>query len=242
VTLLPDPDVPDLVARIRTDRATTPSAQVEALATAITARHTNRQPFAEAVVPADSMEQLVTAAAKERAILTPADAASREVIIGLAQAAEARLRARGGYRAELGRWTRPRAHRHDGIPPYSTGPWDALEHMPLRDFGLVHRQPASRSERFEAHPTIAVLATDGDGPRQWIQAGQALQRVLLTATRLRLATTPISQPVELPAARELLTDTTAGRWAQMIIRLGYAPPAPPTPRRPLTDILDRAER
>ena len=89
-----------------------------------------------------------------------------------------------------------------------------------------------------AHPTIMVLATDGDEVRQWLAAGQALQRVLLAATRDGLATTPISQPVEIPAIRELLTDTRSGRRAQMVIRVGYGRPAPVTPRRPLAEVLD----
>jgi hypothetical protein len=117
------------------------------------------------------------------------------------------------------------------------GPWDALERLPMRDFGLLPPQPLS-TERFEDHPTIGVLSTEGDDPVAWVRAGQALQRVLLVATRLRLATTPISQPVEIPAIRELLTDTRAGRWAQMIVRLGYGAPAVATPRRQLAEILE----
>ncbi|WIM93039.1 nitroreductase family protein [Actinoplanes oblitus] len=238
VSIFPDAGSPDLVARIRPAYARPSSAYATALAEAITARHTNRSPFADAVVPADSLAQLRAAATAEGATLTLADAVRRDVIINLAQAAEARLRAEGGYRAELGYWTRPHPHRRDGIPPTAVGPWDALEHLPMRDFGLVHHQPSRNAERFEAHPTITVLATNGDGPVDWVRAGQALQRVLLTATRLRLATTPISQPIEIPAIRDLLTDTGNGRSAQMVIRLGYAPSGPPTPRRPLTDILD----
>jgi len=68
-------------------------------------------------------------------------------------------------------------------------------------------------------------------------AGQALQRVLLTATALGLATTPISQPVEVPAVRRLLTATGTGTWAQMVLRAGYGRPAPATPRRPWKDVL-----
>ncbi|PWK30441.1 Acg family FMN-binding oxidoreductase [Actinoplanes xinjiangensis] len=241
VTIFPDPARPDLVARIRAGQVTTPSAQVNALAAAIGSRHTNRLPFANAVVPADSMEHLCAAAAREGATLTRAGAVSRDTIIGLARTAEARLRGRGGYRAELGRWTRPRSYRQDGIPHTAYGPWDALEHLPLRDFGLVHPQPQRPSARFEAHPTIVVLATDDDTPADWVRAGQALQRVLLTATHHHLATTPISQPVEIPAVRDLLTDPATGRTAQIIIRLGYAAPAAATPRRPLTDILESGQ-
>ncbi|GLW35790.1 Acg family FMN-binding oxidoreductase [Actinoplanes regularis] len=235
--LFPEPDSPELVARVELTGRAAPSEAVAALAAAIPLRHTNRRPFTAAVVPADATEELTRAAADAGATFAIAGAASRNAILGLGQAAERRLRADGGYRAELGRWTGPRKGRHDGIPPTAIGPWDALERLPIRDFGLMHTQPWRTSERFEAHPTIAVLATRGDDPPQWVLAGQALQHVLLVATRLGLATTPISQPLEIPEIRRLLTDTTAGRWAQMIIRLGYGPPAAAAPRRPLAEVL-----
>jgi nitroreductase len=103
----------------------------------------------------------------------------------------------------------------------------------------VHPQRQRRAEKFESYPTIAVLTTGGDEPTDWVRAGQALQRVLLVATRRHLATTPISQPVEIPAIREVLTDRRAGRFAQMVIRLGYGPPAPATPRRPIAEVLQQ---
>jgi nitroreductase len=238
LTVFPDPGEPDLVARVLLGRRAAASSAVRALAGAVTQRHTNRWPFDAAVVPADAIEKLTEAAAHEGALLSVAGPVSRNLILGLGHAAERRLRADGGYRAELGRWTRPSPRRRDGIPQAAVGPWDALERLPLRDFGLAQSQPWRTTERFEDHPTIAVLATDNDRPEDWVRAGQALQRVLLVATCLRLATTPISQPVEIPAIRELLTDTHAGRWAQMIVRLGYGSPAAATPRRPLTDILE----
>jgi nitroreductase len=241
LAVFPDPGASDLVARVVPGRRAAPSAAVRALATAITQRHTNRWPFDAAVVPADAIEELTEAAAHEGALLTVAGAVSRNLILGLGHTAERRLRADGGYRAELGRWTRPSPRRRDGIPPAAVGPWDALERLPLRDFGLLQSQPWRTTERFEDHPMIAVLTTDGDGPEDWVRAGQALQRVLLLATCLRLATTPISQPVEIPAIRELLTETHAGQWAQMIIRLGYGSPGAATPRRPLAEILEGAD-
>ena len=70
-----------------------------------------------------------------------------------------------------------------------------------------------------------------------MRAGQALERVLLVATVHGLAATPMSQPLEMPGLRELVTDTTAGRWAQLILRLGYGQPTTPTPRRPLAEVL-----
>jgi nitroreductase len=237
--LFPEPGQPDLVARVTVGERLDPTPGAETLAAAIEHRHTNRWPFDRSVVPADALEHLVGAARHEGAELTVAGAVGRRAILGLTQEADLRLRARGDYRAELARWTVPLRRHYDGVPATAIGPWDALETMPMRDFGLLQPYLSRPAEQFEPYPTIAVLSTDGDHRDQWVRAGQALQRVLLTATWLKLATTPISQPVELPAVRELLTDTDGGRWAQMVMRLGYGRPAPATPRRPLADVLLR---
>jgi hypothetical protein len=76
-----------------------------------------------------------------------------------------------------------------------------------------------------------------DTADQWVRAGQALQRVLLIATVHGLAATPMSQPLEIPTLRELITDTGTRRWAQVILRVGYGQSAAATPRRPLTEVL-----
>ena len=47
----------------------------------------------------------------------------------------------------------------------------------------------------------------------------------------------MSQPLEIPALRKLVMDPGSGSWAQVILRLGYAPPTVPTLRRPLDDVL-----
>jgi len=235
--LFPDTADPDLVARVTVGPELPVTPPVEALVAAIPHRHTNRWPFARSVVPADALDHLRDAARREGATLTVPGAAARNAILGLSEVADRRLRARTGYRAELARWTRPARRRADGVPPAAIGPWDAMETMPIRDFGLMQPQPRRTSDRFEPHPTIAVLSTTGDAEPEWVGAGQALQRVLLTATWLNLATTPISQPVEIPAIRELLADRAAGQWAQLVLRLGYGRPAFATPRRPVDDVL-----
>jgi hypothetical protein len=83
-----------------------------------------------------------------------------------------------------------------------------------------------------------VLSTAADEPGDWLRAGQALQHVLLTATRCGLATSLLYQPVELQDMRP------GERWwpwpdhPQMIIRMGYGPPGRPSSRRPAEEILD----
>jgi len=149
--ILPDPAEPDLVATVTAGDQSVPTPAVATLVAAIPCRHTNRWPFARSVVPADDVEKLVGAARREQAVLSVAGAVARNAIINLSQSADRRLRARGGYRAELTRWTAPATGRRDGIPPSAIGPWDALESLPLRDFGLL--QPRlSRPSRTRPRP------------------------------------------------------------------------------------------
>jgi nitroreductase len=235
---LPEPADADVVARVVPGRRAPSDAALNALADAIPRRHTNRRPFARVVIPTSVIEELAAAARMENATLRVANPVARSAILSLVRTAEQRLRAQGIYRAELAEWTVAKRGRHDGVPPHAFGPWDALEALPLRDFGLTQPQLHRASERFEPYPTIVVLSTDdGDCAEQWLRTGQALQRVLLGATVHGLAATPMSQPLEIPALRELVTDTATGRWAQVILRLGYAQPTTPTPRRPLAEVL-----
>jgi hypothetical protein len=46
------------------------------------------------------------------------------------------------------------------------------------------------------HPVLGVLTTGGDGPQAWLEAGQALQRMLITAADCGLAAVPLYQPIE----------------------------------------------
>lgn len=235
VTLFPEPDDIDLVARIVATHSAPITPTLEALAAAIPHRHTNRWPFAQTRVPADVLDQLRDAARKEGAALAVASPTARDTILDMAHSADRVLRAKLGYRHELARWT-VQDLRHDGVPATAAGPWDALETVPVRDFTELSPLPRP-SEKFEPYPTILVLATVGDQRADWVRAGQALQRVLLAATWRGLATTPISQPVEVPAIRRLLIDPGAGLSVQMVLRIGYGRPAGRTPRRPLADVL-----
>jgi nitroreductase len=79
------------------------------------------------------------------------------------------------------------------------------------------------------------------GAVDWLRAGQALQRVLLTATAAGIATCPLTHPLETTDAW-LVRDSRSGiEQPQMIVRIGYAMPVPATPRRSISDILDEPE-
>lgn len=68
-----------------------------------------------------------------------------------------------------------------------------------------------------------------------------MERVLLLATREGLASSLTSQALEWPDLRWLVRDPqTSMGVVQMVIRLGYGPAGPRTPRRPVEEVLDLA--
>jgi hypothetical protein len=92
---------------------------------------------------------------------------------------------------------------------------------------------------FEADPLIGVLTTHLAGPDAEVQAGQAMQRVLLTATAEGLATSFLSHVVEVPQARdELRRLIGATQQPQVVLRIGRGWPVPATPRRSSADLLE----
>jgi nitroreductase len=238
VRLLPDASDRNLAARLFLGRTAEAPGAARALAGAIARRHTNRRPFADKPVPFGTLEELAGAAVAESAELLALDPALRAGVLSLTRTAENRMRDNPHYRDELAAWTTPGGPgRRDGVPRQAFGPRDRQDALPLRDFALATSAPTA-TVAFEPDPTLLLLFTSDDSPADWLRAGAALQRVLLTATLRGLAATPLSQVVEIPRLRALLADSATGQVVQTVLRVGYpTSPAAPTPRRALEDVL-----
>ena len=237
VRLWPDGANPDLVARVRPGPAVAVSETARLLAEAIPRRHTNRRPFEPTPVPPEVVADLCVAAATEDGDLVVAEPVLRDAVLGVVRAAEHLRRRDPDYHVELAYWTGGPSTRGDGVPPETFGPWSALEVVPLRDFGLVAPVPRRVEAVYESEPTIALLYSRGDDHEQWVRTGQALERTLLTASVRGLASTLMTQPIEVPRLRELLTISASGAVAQVVLRFGYGPPSAPSPRRSLRSVL-----
>jgi nitroreductase len=237
VRLHPEPADPLVMARLQPGPVR-PAAYAECdLFAAVARRRSNREPFWPDPVPADVRMRLVDAARTEGAWL--------ELLIGMtalsgfaqiAQSADKVLRRDPAYQERLSEWIRiePAA---DGVPVATAArigePQDLL---PQRAYGDRPRAPG---RDFEPEPLIAILGSTGDTATDQINAGQALQRVLLTATDAGLASSMISQPIEVTGARDQLS-LSLGRPTgspQMAIRIGYGQPGSPTPRRDLAQAI-----
>jgi nitroreductase len=236
VRLLPDAAEPMLLALVRLGGPHRADQTEEELHAAIPERHTNRQPFSNRAVPPGVLAELLEAAAAEGATLHLPDHTETARLLYLVRDAERGLLADPAYRAELARWAGG-ARDRDGIPDSALGPRDPGGPTPVRDF-QPDRPPTARYAWFEDSPQLAVLSTAGGTRADWLRAGQALQRVLLTATSHGLAASPLTQPLE-TADAWLVRDPRAGNDVpQMILRLGYGLPTPATPRRPTSEILN----
>jgi hypothetical protein len=83
-----------------------------------------------------------------------------------------------------------------------------------------------------------VLTSHASGPPAEVQVGQALQRVLLTATAEGLTVSFLSQVVEVAETREALRRLIrATRPPQVVLRIGRGWPVGATPRRRVADLL-----
>jgi len=236
VQLLPDPGQPLLLATVRLDAPHRAQPAERDLHAAITRRRTNRRPFSGRPVPPGVLAALAEAASLEGAIWHLLDRDETVRVLELVQEAERDQSADPAYRAELARWAGG-ARDADGIPDSALGSRSPDSPTPVRDF--APGRPAPRGyEWFEESPQLAVLSVQANGRRDWLRAGQALQRVLLTATDRGIAASPLTQPLE-TADAWLVRDPRAGiERPQMILRIGYGLPVPPTPRRPVADVLD----
>jgi nitroreductase len=86
---------------------------------------------------------------------------------------------------------------------------------------------------------IAVFVSQKNDPEHWVLAGRACQRFALQATALGIKTAFINQPVEVPSLRPELANLVGlpGRRPDIVVRFGYGPTLPYSPRRPIADII-----
>jgi nitroreductase len=234
---LPDPQhEPTLLASVQLQRSRPATSAEREMFETIGQRHSSRAPFSACPIPDAVQIELEQQAGSEFALLRMLSDRDAALVLELAAAADKALERDFDHRAELSRWVA--AEGDDGIPA------GALAHRPdtgpalVRNFGYAAPAVARPPGHYEARPRLAVLSTARDEPGDWLRAGQALQRVLLTATRSGLATSLLYQPVE----RHDREHQGRGWWPwpecpQVIIRFGYGPRGPGTPRRGVEDIL-----
>ncbi len=244
-SVLPDPGRPLLVARVSWRRRAAAAEFEQRLFSQVPLRRTHRGGFDPLPLPADLVAVLQAGAERDGAMLRVIDGeASRAVLAAAVETAECALHLDSVYVRELARWAPPPgSSRRDGVPPtaYPARPERTLPHFARRDFAHGHRwgtaMPAPSAAPRSAG-VVCLLTTAGDRPADWVNAGQALQRVLLTSATCGVAAALHSQPLERARLREFIRAQLAdGSYPQLVLRLGTAVQTAVSVRRPPASVL-----
>jgi len=238
VQLFPDPDEPDWLARLSLGVTRAEPPPDGELAAFIECRRTWRKRFTEKVVDDDTVGRLVEAAAMENVWLRPMRTEDqRQQLAGLVAEGDDMQWANPSWRRELAMWMHPR-RQGDGLTvPDLVGP---VAQFVVRTFDMGGGVGAKDRQLAEASPLLAVIGTRGDTVPDWLEAGQGLQRVLLTACRHGLQASYLNQPIEVPLLRSRVQRLVGEGFPQILMRLGHpADVIPAAPRRPLEDIFER---
>jgi hypothetical protein len=244
-SVLPDPAQPTLVARVSWQERAAPDEFEWRLSGHVLTRRTHRGAFDPAPLPPDTLAALRAAAAREGAALRiVADDGRRAALAAAVQTAEHELSRDGERLRELARWTpAPGSAGRDGVPAtsYPARAERTQPYFPGRDFARGHgwgMPPLSPATSHRAAGVAGLLTTTADRPADWVNAGQALQRILLTASTCGAAVALHSQPLELPWLREFIrTQLSDGACPHLVLRIGLVTQVALSVRRDPADVL-----
>ncbi|MEU7867219.1 nitroreductase [Dactylosporangium sp. NPDC049140] len=206
------------------------------VAAAIERRHTDRRPFGDERPAEAVLDELRAVAGRHGVHLQVVREDQVTAFAGaVAHAAEVE-RDDPRFRADLRAWTN-RAHG-DGVTTESVVA-TARRTVAPRDFAIKAGLAAGGGS--DRGTVYALFVTDGDEPRDWLAAGEALSDVWLTLTARGLAASPISEVVEVAGVRNALRSLLGGVGNPAVgMRIGVPGPddAPPaTPRRMPSAVL-----
>ena len=146
------------------------------------------------------------------------------------------------YRDDMSAWIHAdTAAVPDGIPANAAGPKGvppAIASWAVRAVDNARQRAATGSPPL---PRSAGTGRDSseDTVPHWLDAGELLQEVLLTAEHAGLACSYFNMPMHVPEIRARLRALLGvPSWPQLLLRIGYClEETPRTPRRPLEDVL-----
>lgn len=247
VELFPDSYNKDLLARLIVHGRNEPISENDSFFEAITKRRTNRLGFKDSNLEEPIISKLQSIVSKKGGdTITWLQIAKEEV----EKNSLADLIAEGDriqltdkkFRRELASWIHSnRSHSKDGMPGYAFGYSDIMSHMGpfvLRTFDIGKGQAAKDRQLAAGSPILAILGTRYDEPRDWLEAGMALSRMLLLARSENVWSSFLDQPIEVPELRLRVQEVLKEEgFPQIMLRMGYGKDVKPTPRRQVDEVL-----
>lgn len=243
VRVFPDPEEPDLVARVLVSGHHVPSEDDQELFAAIPLRRTNRRPFADKPVDVFLKKRWLEDAVESSCwLFMTEDSDEKHGFAELIDKGDRLQASDKAFRNELADWVHSnRSSRRDGMPGHSHGFGDFASRFGrfvIRTFDWGDGQAAKDRQLAEGSPLIAVLGTHQDTPQAWVQCGQALAKMLLRGTVDGLDASFMNQPIEVPDLRTRLAELVDDEgYPQILLRWGKGPEVQSTPRREIDEVL-----
>ena len=249
---MPDPTEPDLLARVRFIGRRTADWRVQEMAAVAGRRHTERRPFSAGPVSTELLDGLCATVddpgVYAHCVRRPDERLDLAVAVSWADGLQA---GHAAYQAELARWVRPDAgSADDGVPtaavPHVSAGRPRHTEVPVRDFeaggpGGQELAGGAEDQDVDEQPAYLVVFSRDDDPTARLRSGEAYARLSVKAQRLGLASSAITQALDIPGVRARVRVLMS--WPdhpQMILRVGWPPAgdnAPPTARRPIAAVL-----
>ncbi|MDL0430759.1 nitroreductase family protein [Marinobacter sp. TBZ242] len=238
VDTTPDSGDDDLLAVVSFFKEDSASADESGLFESIEGRRTYRKRFASKDVPTAVLDSLGATAAEEGSWLEVIDSEEdRQKVAELVSEGDSVQWSNPSWRRELAAWMHPR-RRGDGLTvPGIVAP---IAQVVVRTFDMGNGVGAKDKQLADESPVLAVLGTSGDNVADWLAAGQALEKVLLSAHAQGLQASYLNQPIQVASLRPKLQNLLGQQgFPQILLRLGFPEDdIDAAPRRRLDEVLE----
>lgn len=170
-------------------------------------------------------------------VIAPAD---RPAVADASQLTDALRLYDSAYHHEIDWWTSP-FEVTDGIPHSSLVSAAEADRVDVGRSFPVTQNHDRRPEVDEDTAQLVVISALEDTRADLLRCGEALSALLLEATMAGYASCTLSHLTEVPVSRAIVGGLIDRPFPQVVVRLGVVPELaavpPPTPRRPLSDVL-----
>lgn len=233
---------PVLLARLRLTGSHAVTPEDMRIHHGLRTRRTDRRPFRGTGPLPASVIQLLRDAAAPFGVTTHVFDEQQVNFLANAARDAAHIHAKNeSYRNEMAAWTTYRnGGTRDGVPPTVAVP-QVPRAVPVPNFAPDSQPLLEAGPGDDRYTTYLAFATATDTTTDWLRTGEAVSAVLLTAATLGVASSVLSEVIEVPGARALLHAMIApAGFPHLTVRLGLnasGSEPPPTPRRPYSEVI-----
>jgi nitroreductase len=236
--ITPDSADDDLLAEISFNKADSAPIEEAELFKSIEGRRTYRKRFQSKDVPRRLLDSLSAVALEEGARLEAIESEqNRQKTAALISEGDSIQWSNPSWRRELAAWMHPR-RRGDGLTvPGIVAP---IAQVVVRTFDMGNGVGAKDKQLADESPVLVVLNTSGDNVDDWLAAGQALEKTLLTAHSKGLQASYLNQPIQVASLRPKLQNLMSQPgFPQILLRMGFPEDEiDAAPRRRLDEVVE----